>query len=363
MQDSPPAALLGYRAVGERLLRSTEDSVAVSQPVACTLTRRTFFSLVPLAGMVMGSAKGQFAKEEQRAGESVEIVHTRVFAAGPGGGNPCPVIPFADPLDEHEMQALSQKFGLDTVFILSPQSKDADIRFRYFVPRHEMGVSGHATVAAITVAMGQDRLPTDRVRVETLNGIFAANCVHNGEHLLVTLEQSRPTFGPAVPPSMVARSLRINPESIAAQTPVESVSVSRPKLLVPVAESTMLDTLDPDFDALWTLCDAFRVSGVYPFTRKTDKGNADVEARQFPLRAGFPEDAATGVAAAALGAYLVKYDRQSRTGVHNIRIAQGYAMRAPSLIEALVDCDGGNITRTAIRGAAEIVGQERVPLL
>jgi PhzF family phenazine biosynthesis protein len=260
------------------------------------------------------------------------------------------------------MHTLSKKFGLDTVFILTPQSKDADIRLRYFVPQHEMGVSGHATVAAITVAMRDGKLKSEWIRVETLNGIFRVNCAEKGKQLLVTLEQNRPTFGPAAPPSMVAAALRISPENIAAATPVESVSVSRPKLLVPLCDSRVLDKLEPDFDALWTLCDAFRVTGVYPFTRNTDKPNADVEARQFPLRAGFPEDAATGVAAAALGAYLINYDRHWRVGEHCLRIAQGYAMGSPSLIEALVDCEGNKITRTAIRGAAEIIGQERVPL-
>ena len=310
----------------------------------------------------MDVAQQQTGKEEQHKEQFVDVVHTRVFAAGPDGGNPCPVILSADRLSLHEMQALAQKFGLDTVFILIPRSKAADIQLRYFVPLHEMGVSGHATVAAITVAIREGRLKSGRVRVETLSGIFAVSCAANGQRLLVTLEQNRPTFGPGVPPSMVARALRISRANIAAQTPVESVSVSRPKLLVPLCDSKVLATLKPDFDALWTLCDAFRVTGLYPFTRNTDKANVDVEARQFPLRAGFREDAATGVAAAALGAYLVNYDRHCRRGGHRFRIAQGYAMGCPSLIQALVDCEGNKITRTAIRGEAEIIGRERTTL-
>lgn len=288
----------------------------------------------------------------------VEVVHTRVFAARPDGGNPCPVVVSADHLGEHEMQALSKKFGLDTVFILTPRSNDADIRLRYFVPQHEMGVSGHATVAAITVARRDGTLKAERIRVETLNGVFGVACVQHGGQLLVTLEQNRPIFGPAVPPPEIAPALRIGIENVVVGIPVESVSVSRPKLLVPLSDSRVLNELEPDFDALWSVCDAFRVTGVYPFTCNTDKPNTDAEARQFPLRAGFPEDAATGVAAAALGAYLVKYERQCRTGVHHLRIAQGYAMGAPSLIEVIVNCEGGGITRTAIRGQAEIICRE-----
>ena len=341
--------------------RSKEHANRVFEDGSHTLTRRSFFAFTPLAGLLMSMAKGQ-TQEQKRKARLVEVVHTRVFAAGPQGGNPCPVALSADHLDPGEMQALSKKFGLDTVFILAPQSKDADIRLRYFVPQHEMGVSGHATVAAITVAMRDGKLKSKPVRVETLNGVFAVTCTQSGEQLLVTLEQNRPTFGPAVSTSMVTRALRISPENIDSKTPVESVSVSRPKLLVPLSDSKVLDRLDPDLDALWALCDGFRVSGLYPFTRNTDKPNADVEARQFPLRAGFPEDAATGVAAAALGAYLVKYDRECGPGEHTCRIAQGYTMGAPSLIEALVDCQGNTITRTAIRGQAEITSRERIAL-
>lgn len=89
----------------------------------------------------------------------------------------------------------------------------------------------------------------------------------------------------------------------------------------------------------------------------------NAEARQFPLRAGFPEDAATGVAAGALGAYLARYDLQSRSGHHEFRIAQGYATGAPSVIEAIADCSpDGPITRTAIRGAAQVVRREEIRL-
>src|SRR5215472_11580273 len=60
----------------------------------------------------------QTAEEERRQGHVIEIVHTRVFVAGPGGGNPCPVVLAADHLKGRQMQYLSEKFGLDTVFIL-----------------------------------------------------------------------------------------------------------------------------------------------------------------------------------------------------------------------------------------------------
>jgi PhzF family phenazine biosynthesis protein len=291
----------------------------------------------------------------------IEVLHTRVFAYAQNGGNPCPVLPFADKLSDGEMQTIARKFGLDTVFLLHPTVKTADIRLRYFVPDHEMGVSGHATIAAITVARLESIWKSDRVRVETNTGLFDAQSSERNHEIAVTLEQNQPVWGSAVDVARVARVLKLDPKRIVvAQSPIQSVSVSRPKLLIPIDDSTTLNNLAPDYRALWELCDQLKVTGFYPFTGKTDKRDAHAEARQFPLRAGFPEDAATGVAAGALGAYLATYDRKYQTGSYVFRVAQGFAMRAPSLIEALVECAEGKISRTAIRGTAEIVGRERI---
>jgi PhzF family phenazine biosynthesis protein len=291
----------------------------------------------------------------------VEVTHTRVFAAGRSGGNPCPVVSAADRLTDAQMQDLARRFGLDTAFILPPQAEDANIRIRYFVPDHEMGVSGHATIAAVTLELQKNTFRSGRLRIETSTGLFTVAWVRNQGSCLVTLEQNAPIFGSAVGPDLIAQALKIRPEQIVlARSPIQVVSVSRAKILVPLLDWRVLNALKPDFEALWQLCDTYAASGLYPFTRSTDKKNADAEARQFPLRAGFPEDAATGVAAAALGAYLARYDLACQTGHHEFRIAQGYAMGALSLIEAFADCANGTVNRTAIRGTADIIGHERI---
>jgi PhzF family phenazine biosynthesis protein len=165
--------------------------------------------------------------------------------------------------------------------------------------------------------------------------------------------------GRAVPATSIMRSRTCRP-LLGSSRRWNVVSVSRAKLLVPLDEWQVLNSLTPDFDAVWNLCDTYGASGLYPFTRNTDKKNAYAAARQFPVRAGFPEDSATGVAAAALGAYLTRCDLSCRPGTHEFLIAQGYAMGAPSVIEAILDCVDGQITRTAIRGMAHILSDERV---
>jgi trans-2,3-dihydro-3-hydroxyanthranilate isomerase len=291
----------------------------------------------------------------------IGVVDTVVFASGPRGGNRCPVIPDADRLADHEMQSLARKFGLDTAFILRPDAEGADIRIRYFVPDHEMGVSGHATIAAVTVALSNQAVHGRRLRVQTSTGLFDLEWTLKANQCVVTLEQNEPVFGPTLDAGVVACALKIGVDCIVStQSPIQVVSASRPKIMVPVRDWQVLDGLKPDMEALWKLCEIYGATGLYPFTRHTDKRKVQAEARQFPVRAGFPEDAATGVAAAALGAYLTRYDRACKNDLHEYRIAQGYAMGAPSSIETLVECAGGRMTRTAIRGSAQIVARQRV---
>ena len=73
--------------------------------------------------------------------------HAVAFADGEGGGNPCPVVAGADGWDTEAMQAAAAAFGHETGFVLEPEpGVDADVRLRYFVPRHETEMCVHATV-------------------------------------------------------------------------------------------------------------------------------------------------------------------------------------------------------------------------
>lgn len=177
------------------------------------------------------------------------------------------------------------------------------------------------TIAAITVALQRKIVRPSRVRVETTTGIFDDTWLPRAPGFLVTLEQNPPVFGP---PNPSTPALGIPLTAITdVPSPIQSVSVSRAKLLIPLPDSPTLSPLQPDFNALWELCDKLHVTGFYPFTRRSDKPNSSAEARQFPLRAGFPEDAATGVAAPGLGAYLATLDLRAPRVPYRPRLRDG----------------------------------------
>jgi trans-2,3-dihydro-3-hydroxyanthranilate isomerase len=272
---------------------------------------------------------------------TAEVVDMVAFADGPGGGNPCPVVLDADGWATERMQAAAARFGHETCFVLTPEPDvDADVRYRYFVPNHEMQMCVHATVAA-TVLRGRDGV----TRVQTPLGVREVRV--EGDRAIV--EQFPPAFGPWVDDvAPVTAALG----GVAPSGAVRSVSTSRAKLMVPVADEATLDAIVPDVEALWAACEALEVTGFYPYAATgAIRGGADVAARQFPLRAGYDEDPATGVAAGALAAHLTDLDERG-DGPYRFVVAQGRALGRPSRIEAEAVRAGGAITTVRVGGRA-----------
>ena len=79
-------------------------------------------------------------------------------------------------------------------------------------------------------------------------------------------------------------------------------------------------------------------------------------ARQFPKRAGYNEDPATGVAASALGAYLARHQvLPVAEGWNRYTVMQGFAMGRPSVIYSEIQIEDSSITGTRVRGMARLV--------
>jgi len=293
----------------------------------------------------------------------LDVTHTLVFGISETTGNPAPVVFNADDLTTLQMQAIAAHFGQETVFVLKPINSAAHIRLRYFVPHHEMEMCVHATVATITVLVRQRVLDKSPAYVETTLGIIAVHWQPTrDEQILVMVEQFPPKWSSQNPDKeQVAAALRISSEAVVdSMNPVQSVSTSRFKLIIPLKDWNDLDRLQPDFERLWAICDAFNTTGFYPFTVKTLDPSVQVEARQFPKRAGYDEDPATGVAASALSAYLTKYKvlGPSSDGWHSVVVGQGRAMKSPSTINTEVFTKNDDIILTRVGGTANIKGNE-----
>lgn len=262
------------------------------------------------------------------------------------------------------MRRLAARFGSETVFVLKPEDPGCDLRLRYFVPQHEMEMCGHATVGTVSVLAERGRLTASPVRIETPLGAIDVAWQRDRDGVLVTVNQFAPSFAETnASPDDVAAALGIHPDAIATDLgPIQSVSVSRPKLMIPLRSRTLLDGAQPDFEKLWSLCDLYRTTGFYPFTLEGGDSRTHAQARQFPKRAGYNEDPATGVAACALAAYFVEHEifGARSEGWQEFCIEQGHAMGRPSVIDVGASVSDGKIVGTRLRGRALVLGEEEL---
>ena len=151
----------------------------------------------------------------------------------------------------------------------------------------------------------------------------------------------------------------------AASLPADvNSSVARPKTLVPVQDVRTLhlatDPTDPG--AFRTLCDRAGTTGLYLYAPVNTSAAAAVpptatfECRQFPRASGYPEDPATGIAAAALAASL----RRRGIGGSSARyeLLQGTAMGRPSRIGVRFGAEEGDGSCMYVSGLVEVLSRE-----
>jgi len=123
--------------------------------------------------------------------------------------------------------------------------------------------------------------------------------------------------------------------------PIQNASTSRVKTLIPLINTSVLDGLQPDFRRVEAVCQRIGSTGLYPYA-PFDLDNRIFDARQFPKSSGYPEDAATGIAAAALSFGLLENGIVAASE-QTIRIRQGRAMGHPSemFVRFRLDNSGG----------------------
>lgn len=251
-----------------------------------------------------------------------------VFPAGPGGGNPCPVVLDARGMDAKAMRAVATAHGHESGFVLPPQNPaSADVRFRFFVPEHEMEMCGHATLGAAWLLRAQGHAAGPVLRIETLSGPVRAIFASDGS-VEVTQPEGRAEAVDDIGAVLSALGLVLG--DLAPGHAVLNAATSRVKTLVPLSSLEQLHALSPDPARVRAACEASGSTGLYPWAAGVDGA---VHARQFPRSSGYPEDAATGIAATALF-----YGLGAPT--EGLLVRQGEAMGRPSEIHVRRDPDG-----------------------
>ena len=212
-------------------------------------------------------------------------------------GNPAAVCLLESWPEDGKLQAVAAENNLsETAFLLS---RDGYFDLRWFTPKVEVDLCGHATLASAHAVFQFVDPGLMSVRFQTRSGLLTVE--RRGE-LLVMEFPSRPGKACAMPEELV--------EGLGVR-PVE-VLLSRDYLAVYESDE-IVESLKPDMDRLLRL-DCLGVIVTAPGT------DCDFVSRFFAPRAGIPEDPVTGSAHCTLIPYWA--GRLGKNELHALQVSE-----------------------------------------
>jgi PhzF family phenazine biosynthesis protein len=242
---------------------------------------------------------------------SVPIIHVDAFTDRPFAGNPAAVCLLTDERDEAWMQHVAAEMNLSETAFVQPEA--GGFRLRWFTPKVEVDLCGHATLASAHVLWQEGRVgPAEAICFHTRSGGLKA--VRRDR--LIELDFPLILEEPAEPPPGLA-------EALGGPT-IRYVGKGKFDYLVEVASEAALRDLAPDFRRLAAL----PVRGLI-VTSRSARPECDFVSRFFAPGAGIDEDPVTGSAHCCLAAYwrkhlgkdvFVAFQASARGGVVRVRI-------------------------------------------
>lgn len=237
------------------------------------------------------------------------------FTTEPFKGNPAGVCIADQQLPDSFMLQIAQELGLSETAFIQAMDKTNAWAIRYFSPRMEIPLCGHATLAAAQIVLDQSN--ADEVIFTTHNGVNLP--VRQTENAL-TMEF--PIYGlhPAeVPPALLA-ALGIDHIVNSAFNKETQI------LMIEIDDCTTLKNLSPDFPALVKSHHA--INGVL-VTAVSNNDDFDFHSRYFWPWSGTNEDPVTGGTHTFLAPYwanklnnnsLKSFQASARTGSMGIEV-------------------------------------------
>ncbi|HZD89235.1 MAG TPA: PhzF family phenazine biosynthesis protein [Pseudolabrys sp.] len=282
-----------------------------------------------------------------------------VFTQQRFAGNPLAVVLDCVGLETAAMQALAAEFNLsETVFVLPPQQPSHRATLRIFTPTRELPFAGHPTVgtAVLLGLMDGGEQARTMLLAETVGPVSCrvASKADAGEATF-DLPKLPVEAGPPPLAATLAEALGITEDDIEVDGwPPSCWSAGNGFTFVPLKSRAAVASARPNRTVFNEKLTGPSHGAVFVFARETAEAGHDFHARMFAPAMGFPEDPATGSAAAAFAGVLSRFGGLL-DGTHDVMIEQGYEMGRPSLIRLGLTLQSGTLTAASIGGPAVMV--------
>lgn len=229
------------------------------------------------------------------------------FTNEPFKGNPAGVCLLPQAIKEEQMLAIAKELGLsETAFIIQLEG-DHQYSIRFFSPKMEIPLCGHATLAASKVVFDRDKSlqKIHFVNIQNLDLLIQKD----GDNIIMQFPVYDTKPAQAPPALLAALGIKeiINSE-LNAETNI---------LLLEIEDSQELRELKPDFAALYHSIST--VNGVL-VTAPSQRKEFDFESRYFWPWSGTNEDPVTG----GTHTFLVKYwsERLGKTKMQSFQCSE-----------------------------------------
>jgi PhzF family phenazine biosynthesis protein len=240
------------------------------------------------------------------------------FTDQPFKGNPAGVCFLTDALSEGKMLSIAREFGLSETAFVQPTDKPDTYNIRYFSPKKEIPLCGHATLASAKVIFNT----TDLTKIHFITGENLDLFITREAGEIIMEFPVYETVGINVPGEML--------KALGITEIVNSAYSEKNKIiLLEIDDSDYLAGLKPDFKAL---VDSYSgINGIL-VTALSKSVDFDYHYRYFWPWAGTDEDPVTGGVQTFLANYWFKklgkkimkaFQSSSRTGSMTLELKDG----------------------------------------
>lgn len=241
---------------------------------------------------------------------SVKLYHVDAFSDRRFAGNPAAVCLLPSPAEERWMQSVGTEMNLSETAFLCPE--EGGFRLRWFTPKVEVSLCGHATLASAHVLWEAGVVPeAEDIVFHTKSGKLTAR--RNGG--LIELDFPARKAAPSKPPEGLLEALGVSAKSFGR---------SLDDYLVEVGSEEELRGMEPDFGRLAKA----DTRGTIVTCRSKSK-EYDFISRFFAPAVGVNEDPVTGSSHCCLAIFwgrrlgktdMVGYQASSRGGVVSVKV-------------------------------------------
>lgn len=249
------------------------------------------------------------------------------------------------------MQLIARELGYpETVFIFKDDSK---IKVRFFTPKEEIDLCGHATIAYGTALVESGMINVNegenKIDIETNLGILPIIItMENKKVKNIMMYQASPKLSKdfILDRERLAKSLNISKEDFREDIDIVKAYTGVWDLMIPLKSKEALDNIDGNMNLIKELSRELGIISLHPFYLDENK---QLYARNLAPIVDIDEEAATGTSNGALTYYLyslgIVKDREE------ISVIQGEQMGRKSEIRGKIQIENGEI-KVLIGGTA-----------